>query len=72
MDVEQYDSSNPEKYLMGLLHSEQEPWVGHAYQSYLAVLPSPLVGFDDFAKKVNFLLVDDAIKFVTNLILEIF
>lgn len=52
MDVEQYDSSNPEKYLMGLLHSEQESWVGHAYQSYLAVLPSPLVGFDDFAKKV--------------------
>lgn len=53
MDIEQYDASDPEKYLKGILHSEQEPWVGLAYQSYLAVLPSPLVGFDDFAKKVN-------------------
>lgn len=52
MDIEQYDSSDPEKYLKGILHSEQEPWVGLAYQSYLAVLPSSLVGFDDFAKKV--------------------
>lgn len=53
MDIEQYDASDPEKYLKGILHSEQEPWVGLAYQSYLAVLPSPLVGFDDFAKKVK-------------------
>lgn len=53
MDIEQYDASDPEKYLKGILHSEQEPWVGEAYQSYLAVLPSPLIGFDDFAKKVR-------------------
>lgn len=53
MDIEQYDASNPEKYLKGILHNEQEPWVGRAYQSYLAVLPSSLVGFDDFAKKVS-------------------
>lgn len=53
MDIEQYDASDPEKYLKGILHSEQEPWVGLAYQSYLAVLPSSLVGFDDFAKKVK-------------------
>lgn len=53
MDIEQYDASDPEKYLKGILHSEQEPWVGKAYQSYLAVLPSSLVGFDDFAKKVS-------------------
>lgn len=69
MDIEQYDSSNPEKYLMGLLHSEQEPWVGLAYQSYLAVLPSPLVGFDDFAKKVRICWSDGAsyhaVKLVT-------
>lgn len=53
MDIEQYDASDPEKYLKGILHSEQEPWVGNAYQSYLAVLPSPLVGFDEFARKVR-------------------
>lgn len=53
MDIEQYDASDPEKYLKGILHSEQEPWVGTAYKSYLAVLPSSLVGFDDFAKKVS-------------------
>lgn len=76
MDIEQYDSSNPEKYLMGLLHSEQEPWVGHAYQSYLAVLPSPLVGFDEFAKKVEkncwLTTLSSAMKLDTNLILEFF
>lgn len=59
MDIEQYDASDPEKYLKGILHSEQEPWVGEAYQSYLAVLPSPLIGFDEFAKKVTFELFDD-------------
>ncbi|KAG5673369.1 hypothetical protein PVAND_003425 [Polypedilum vanderplanki] len=53
MDIEQYDSSDPEKYLKGLLASEQESWVGDAYKSYLAVLPSPTIGFDDFATKVN-------------------
>lgn len=56
MDIEQYDDADPEKYLKGILHSEQEPWVGNAYQSYLAVLPSPLVGFDDFAQKVRMLI----------------
>lgn len=53
MDIEQYDKSDPEKYLKGILLAEQEQWVGHAYQSYLAVLPSPLNGFDDFSKKVR-------------------
>lgn len=53
LDIEIYDAADPEKYLKGILHKEQEPWVGHAFQSYLAVLPSPLVGFNDFAKKVK-------------------
>jgi len=53
MDIEQYDAADPGKYLKGLLHSEQEPWVGEAYRSYLAVLPSPTVGFDDFSRKVT-------------------
>jgi hypothetical protein len=53
LDIEQYDPKNPEKYLMGILHKEQEPWVGQAFQSYLAVFPSPLVGFEDFSQKVT-------------------
>ena len=53
MDIEQYDTADPEKYLKGLLHNEQESWVGEAYRSYLAVLPSPTIGFDDFAIKVR-------------------
>lgn len=53
MDIEQYDTRDPEKYLKGLLASEQESWVGEAYKSYLAVLPSPTIGFDDFATKVR-------------------
>jgi hypothetical protein len=53
MDIEQYDTDDPEKYLKGLLASEQEDWVGEAYKSYLAVLPSPTIGFDDFANKVS-------------------
>lgn len=53
MDIEQYDTDDPEKYLKGLLHSEQEAWVGEAYQSYLAVFPSSTIGFDGFAEKVG-------------------
>lgn len=53
MDIEQYDASDPEKYLKGILHSDQEHWVGEAYKSYLAVLPSPTSGFEDFAAKVK-------------------
>jgi len=53
MDIEQYDTSDPEKYLKGILHSEQEPWVGEAYRSYFAVFPSPTIGFDEFSVKVS-------------------
>ncbi len=53
MDIEQYDNDDPEKYLQGLLASEQEPWVSEAYKSYLAVFPSPPIGFESFADKVR-------------------
>lgn len=53
MDIEQYDSYDPEKYLKGYLRSEPEAWVGEAYKSYLAVLPSSTIGFDGFAEKVG-------------------
>lgn len=53
MDIEQYDSENPEKYLKGYLRSESEAWVGEAYKSYFAVLPSSTIGFDGFAETVR-------------------
>lgn len=60
MDIEQYDASDPEKYLKGILHSEQEPWVGEAYRSYFAVFPSPTIGFDEFSGKVS----EATVKFI--------
>jgi hypothetical protein len=68
LDVEQYDPKNPEKYLMGILHKEQEPWVGHAFQSYLAVLPSPLVAFDKFSEKVKEISMQIARRFLAGAI----
>lgn len=53
MDIEQYDSDDPEKYLKGYLRSEPEEWVSEAYKSYLAVFPSSTIGFDGFAEKVS-------------------
>jgi hypothetical protein len=53
MDIEQYDTNDPEKYLKGILHKEQEAWVGDAYRSYLAVFPSPTIGFSEFSTKVS-------------------
>jgi hypothetical protein len=57
MDIEQYDAADPEKYLKSLLQKEQEPWVSKAYRSYLAVFPSPTIGFEGFAMKVSHRLV---------------
>lgn len=55
VDIEQYDSARPEKYLRGLLKdkTETEADAVVAFQSYLAVVPSPLVAFDRFARLVS-------------------
>ena len=54
IDIEQYDTSQPHKYLQGLFQNQQDPEIVNAYQSYLGVVPSPAIGFDDFAIQVRF------------------
>lgn len=53
IDIEQYDTSEPHKYLQGLFQNTQDPEIVSAYQSYLGVVPSPAIEFDDFAIQVN-------------------
>lgn len=56
VDIEQYEATNPDKYLRGLLQDKTDPIVVEAYQSYLAVIPTSPVLFDDFAKQVRLIL----------------
>ncbi|GFY70260.1 guanylate cyclase 32E, partial [Trichonephila inaurata madagascariensis] len=53
VDIEQYESQNPRRYLKGLLRDEIEDVAKKAFQSYLGVVGSPPVGFEDFTVKVN-------------------
>ncbi|GIY60455.1 uncharacterized protein CEXT_220851 [Caerostris extrusa] len=53
VDIEQYESQNPRRYLKGLLRDEIEEVAKKAFQSYLGVVGSPPVGFEDFTVKVN-------------------
>lgn len=53
VDIEQYEVANPDKYLRGLLQDKTDPNVVEAYQSYLAVIPTSPVHFEDFAKQVR-------------------
>ncbi|CAL1291491.1 unnamed protein product [Larinioides sclopetarius] len=53
VDIEQYEIQNPRRYLKGLLRDEIEDVAKKAFQSYLGVVGSPPVGFEDFTVKVN-------------------
>jgi hypothetical protein len=53
VDTEQYDPANPEKYLKALLRDEKNPVAQRAFRSYLGVVPSPPVGFENFSEQVN-------------------
>jgi len=53
VDTEQYDPANPEKYLKALLRDETNPVAQRAFRSYLGVVPSPPVGFENFSEQVN-------------------
>ncbi|XP_059622692.1 guanylate cyclase 32E [Phlebotomus argentipes] len=53
IDIEQYDPSDPEKYLKGLLQDERDVRSEKAFRSYMAIVPSAPVAFNDFAIKVN-------------------
>jgi len=54
VDTEQYDPANPEKYLKALLRDETNPVAQRAFRSYLGVVPSPPVGFENFTEQVNY------------------
>ncbi|CAH1122713.1 unnamed protein product [Ceutorhynchus assimilis] len=56
VDIEQYDDKNPSKYFHGLLRDDNlpsDPVVQQAYRSYLGVVPSSPVGFENFTSLVN-------------------
>uniref|UniRef100_A0A1B0EWC7 Guanylate cyclase n=2 Tax=Lutzomyia longipalpis TaxID=7200 RepID=A0A1B0EWC7_LUTLO len=53
IDIEQYDTSDPGKYLKGLLQDEKDQRAEKAFRSYMAIVPSAPVAFNDFAIKVN-------------------
>lgn len=53
VDIEQYDSSLPEKYLRGLLQDISDSDAPEAFKSYLAIVPSAPVAFDAFARLVS-------------------
>ncbi|GAB0098027.1 Guanylate cyclase [Sergentomyia squamirostris] len=53
VDIEQYDTTDPEKYLRGLLQDEKDMKAEKAFRSYMAIVPSAPVAFNDFAIKVN-------------------
>lgn len=56
VDIEQYDDKNPSKYLRGLLRDSDypnDPVAQRAYESYLGIVPSSPVGFENFTVMVN-------------------
>lgn len=53
IDIEQYDSSAPDKYLRGLLQDKTDNDCISAFKSYLGIVPSPPINFDDFARQVS-------------------
>lgn len=55
VDIEQYDSSLPDKYLRGLLQDKSDLDAPDAFKSYLAIVPSAPVAFDAFARLVSFI-----------------
>lgn len=53
VDLEQYAATEPDKYLRGVLNNVTEQEAIKAFQSYLAIIPSAAVQFDQFAKQVR-------------------
>lgn len=53
IDIEQYDASAPDKYLRGLLQNTADDNAILAFKSYLGIVPSAPVAFDNFAVQVS-------------------
>ncbi|XP_017772276.1 PREDICTED: guanylate cyclase 32E [Nicrophorus vespilloides] len=53
VDIEEYNQKNPAMYLQSFLTEEYDPFAQTAFQSYIGVVPSSPVGFENFAVLVN-------------------
>lgn len=53
VDTEQYDPSDPSKYLRGFLDNKPDVDAQKAFGSYLGILPSSPIGFENFSMLVN-------------------
>lgn len=53
IDIEQYDASAPDKYLRGLLQDKTDIECIIAFKSYLGIVPSPPINFEEFARQVR-------------------
>lgn len=53
IDIEQYDASAPDKYLRGLLQDKTDDDCITAFKSYLGIMPSPPINFEEFARQVS-------------------
>lgn len=63
VDIEQYENDNPTKYLRGLLRDEIDPVAVPAFASYIGVVPSSPVGFENFSSKVNRAMMESPFNF---------
>lgn len=52
IDIEQYDTSKPDKYMRGMLMDKSDERAEKAFQSYLGIFPTAPVKFAEFAKEV--------------------
>ncbi|KAI5717063.1 hypothetical protein M8J76_016997 [Diaphorina citri] len=67
VDIEQYDSRDPEKYLRGMLLDNPDPVAQAAYRSYIGVLPSAARGYENFTEQVNYYCEQPPFNFVNPL-----
>lgn len=67
VDIEQYDSRDPEKYLRGMLLDNPDPIAQAAYRSYIGVLPSAARGYENFTEQVNYYCEQPPFNFVNPL-----
>lgn len=66
VDIEQYDSSSPDRYLRGLLLDKTDDDTITAFRSYLTIVPSAPVAFDEFARLVSILYSSDNLGTISN------
>lgn len=53
VNLDAYGQYEPPRYMMGVLRDEVDPFVLDAFNSYLGIMPSSPIAFNDFSVKVN-------------------